>query len=105
MSFLFPSLTMIGQRHHKEDIIVGSLIGFGCAYLTYTIYWEHPFSSRLVESGVAAQPRLVYDSHSANVSAEDYELAPGSYEDGEEVDLEAQPPREGRSSCIHSVTE
>ncbi|KAI0352172.1 lipid phosphate phosphatase 1 [Trametes cingulata] len=42
-------------RHHKEDVIVGSLIGSASATFCYLIYWPNPFSS---------QPhggRVVYD--------------------------------------------
>lgn len=77
-------------RHHKEDVIVGSLIGFASAYLSYTIYWENPFSDKVYQEGLTAQPRLVYDSQAAPISASNYELANG-YQDGEELeDLEAQ---------------
>ncbi|KAM5536620.1 hypothetical protein V8D89_009715 [Ganoderma adspersum] len=31
-------------RHHKEDVIVGSLLGIACATICYLIYWPNPFS-------------------------------------------------------------
>ncbi|KAH9913976.1 lipid phosphate phosphatase 1 [Epithele typhae] len=31
-------------RHHKEDVIVGSLIGIASATICYLIYWPNPFS-------------------------------------------------------------
>lgn len=69
---------------------MGSLIGFASAYLSYTIYWENPFSDKVYQEGLTAQPRLVYDSQAAPISASNYELANG-YQDGEELeDLEAQ---------------
>ncbi|KAI0372610.1 lipid phosphate phosphatase 1 [Pilatotrama ljubarskyi] len=33
-------------RHHKEDVIVGSLIGSASATICYLIYWPNPFSSQ-----------------------------------------------------------
>lgn len=87
---LHCSHSVVSQRHHKEDIIVGSIIGFSSAYLTYTIYWQNPFSSRLYSLGTSSQPRLVYDSSATPISAEDYELA--NYEDDERPqDVEARP--------------
>jgi hypothetical protein len=32
------------QRHHKEDVVVGSFIGFSCAWLTYHFYFSSPFA-------------------------------------------------------------
>ncbi|EJF57189.1 lipid phosphate phosphatase 1 [Dichomitus squalens LYAD-421 SS1] len=31
-------------RHHKEDVIVGSLLGVVCATICYLIYWPNPFA-------------------------------------------------------------
>ncbi|KAI0629382.1 lipid phosphate phosphatase 1 [Trametes polyzona] len=33
-------------RHHKEDVIVGSLIGTACATICYLIYWPNPFTAQ-----------------------------------------------------------
>ena len=44
------------QRHHKEDVIVGSLIGAVSATICYLIYWPNPFSPQ------PHGPRVVYDS-------------------------------------------
>ncbi|KAI8996426.1 lipid phosphate phosphatase 1 [Trametes punicea] len=43
-------------RHHKEDVIVGSLIGAVSATIGYLIYWPSPFSAE--PYGV----RVVYDT-------------------------------------------
>ncbi|KAH9846127.1 lipid phosphate phosphatase 1 [Lenzites betulinus] len=42
-------------RHHKEDVIVGSLIGAGSATICYLIYWPSPFATQ------AHGARVVYD--------------------------------------------
>ncbi|KAG8901121.1 hypothetical protein FRB99_005553 [Tulasnella sp. 403] len=90
-------------RHHKEDIIVGSLIGFLSSLAAYTIYWESPFNSKVYEQGVSGQARFVYDPETtSSYTAENFEL--GTYE---EIDLEAgldsedQPPR-GRGREAHT---
>ncbi|RDX49189.1 lipid phosphate phosphatase 1 [Lentinus brumalis] len=48
-------------RHHKEDVIVGSLIGIASATICYLIYWPNPFSyqphtARVVYGAPAADP-------------------------------------------------
>ncbi|KAI0333862.1 lipid phosphate phosphatase 1 [Cubamyces sp. BRFM 1775] len=43
-------------RHHKEDVIVGSLIGAVSATICYLIYWPNPFSPQ------PHGPRVVYDN-------------------------------------------
>ncbi len=35
---------MYWQRHHKEDVIVGSLLGSTCATICYLIYFPNPFA-------------------------------------------------------------
>lgn len=47
------------QRHHKEDVIVGSLIGAFSALTTYLMYWHNPFSRRTFTRGQDG-PRMVY---------------------------------------------
>ncbi|TRM57943.1 phosphatidic acid phosphatase type 2/haloperoxidase [Schizophyllum amplum] len=42
-------------RHHKEDIIVGSLLGIGFATISYLMYWPSP----LLAEG-AHLPRMLY---------------------------------------------
>ncbi|KAI9062496.1 lipid phosphate phosphatase 1 [Trametes sanguinea] len=42
-------------RHHKEDVIVGSLIGIVCATICYHLYWASPFSAQ------PYGPRALYD--------------------------------------------
>lgn len=47
------------QRHHKEDVIAGSLIGAVSALIAYLMYWRNPFSSRTFTIGLGG-PRAVY---------------------------------------------
>ncbi|KAI0738505.1 lipid phosphate phosphatase 1 [Daedaleopsis nitida] len=48
-------------RHHKEDVIVGSLIGIASATICYLIYWPNPFSYRPYTA------RVVYGGPDADV--------------------------------------
>jgi diacylglycerol diphosphate phosphatase/phosphatidate phosphatase len=62
----FPSWSRLiltstrNQRHHKEDVIVGSLIGSVCALLTYLMYWPNPFATSTFAGGLAGRARVVY---------------------------------------------
>jgi len=62
-------------RHHKEDVIVGSLIGIFTALTAYLVYWPNPFLSR---SPDVDRPRLLYrevDLDTSMRNNEGYELA------------------------------
>ena len=48
------------QRHHAEDVVVGSIIGVICALLCYLIYWPSPFSTSNFSPGTYGQPRCLY---------------------------------------------
>jgi c-di-AMP phosphodiesterase-like protein len=48
------------QRHHKEDIIVGSFIGIVSASLSYVIFWPNPFLSNSFDVPTYGQPRVLY---------------------------------------------
>ncbi|CAL1714235.1 unnamed protein product [Somion occarium] len=66
-------------RHHKEDVIVGSLIGIGTATMAYLIYFPNPFSCSTasdMESNVN-RPRLIYrdNEHGRVRNNYNYELA------------------------------
>lgn len=66
-------------RHHKEDVIVGSIIGMGSATVCYLTYWPSPFSY-IIENAqatrTAARARLVYTNETARqTNGYDYELA------------------------------
>ena len=70
------------QRHHKEDVIVGSLIGVFTSFVGYMSYWRNPFSARFHARGLANTPRILYredtnDSHDLYRAAEidNYELS------------------------------
>jgi len=62
-------------RHHKEDVIVGSLIGIFTAFTAYLVYWPNPFATR---SPDIDRPRLVYREAELDTRRRtdyDYELA------------------------------
>ncbi|KAH8110785.1 lipid phosphate phosphatase 1 [Phellopilus nigrolimitatus] len=63
-------------RHHKEDVIVGSMIGIVCGVIGYLSYWPNPFSHRHHANRIAAEPRMLYRSNDTeDVSNNGYELA------------------------------
>ncbi|EJD08574.1 lipid phosphate phosphatase 1 [Fomitiporia mediterranea MF3/22] len=67
-------------RHHKEDVIVGGLIGILCGAVGYLSYWPNPFSHRRHSDGTTITPRLLYSNESDRLSSgetnrNDYELA------------------------------
>ncbi len=64
------------KRHHKEDVIVGSLIGFFTAATCYLIYWPNPFTS---QGPRYVYNRLVTDRPEGNY---EYELAGIEHADG-----------------------
>ncbi|KIK08841.1 hypothetical protein K443DRAFT_493371 [Laccaria amethystina LaAM-08-1] len=47
-------------RHHKEDVIVGSLIGIASAWICYLIFWPNPFSAANFDQRAFGHPRLLY---------------------------------------------
>lgn len=47
-------------RHHKEDVIVGSLIGIASAWICYLIFWPNPFSAASFDQRAFGQPRSLY---------------------------------------------
>ncbi|PVG03179.1 acid phosphatase/Vanadium-dependent haloperoxidase, partial [Serendipita vermifera] len=50
---------MEDYRHHKEDVIVGSLIGFVSAWLVFRVYFPDPFA-KVGSRESAGEPRIVY---------------------------------------------
>ena len=69
------------QRHHKEDVVVGSFIGTASAFIFYFMFWPSPFSSSSFEFGSRGQPRLLYIHPPSRV--EDFELAQAGSEEGD----------------------
>lgn len=64
------------QRHHKEDVIVGSIIGIASAAIGYSIYWPNPFSERQHAAMTASLPRRLYRNNaSSEIRNNGYELA------------------------------
>ncbi|KAG6836771.1 hypothetical protein H0H93_003549 [Arthromyces matolae] len=60
VSFCIVDVQQIGKRHHKEDVIVGSLIGILAAFGSYLIFWPNPFSHETFLDGYPALPRDLY---------------------------------------------
>ncbi|KXN87438.1 Putative lipid phosphate phosphatase 3, chloroplastic [Leucoagaricus sp. SymC.cos] len=50
------------QRHHKEDVIAGSLIGIVSAILCYLLFWPSPFHSKSFSASSATEPRDLYEA-------------------------------------------
>ena len=46
------------KRHHKEDVIVGSLIGIFSGTICYLLYWPSPFSASNFSVETMGRPRL-----------------------------------------------
>jgi len=83
-------------RHHKEDVLVGSALGFSIAFLSYSIYWPNPF--KLSTDGHSIrQPKVLYRPETSNaretretrVGEEAFELAPMVEENQPESDRRA----------------
>jgi len=45
-------------RHHKEDVIVGSVIGIFSGTICYLLYWPSPFSASSFSAETMGRPRL-----------------------------------------------
>ncbi|KAF8269816.1 lipid phosphate phosphatase 1 [Lactarius quietus] len=64
-------------RHHKEDVIVGSVIGILSGTICYLLYWPNPFSAASFSAETMGCPRLVASSVSHRSTDNDYNLVPG----------------------------
>lgn len=62
------------QRHHKEDVIAGALIGLTSSTICYFIFWPNPFSSKNVLQESPGQPRLLYTDENRNFRRTEFEL-------------------------------
>jgi Na+/proline symporter len=62
------------QRHHKEDVITGAIIGALCSAICYLAFWPSPFSSRSFTAYVYGQPRLISSEDDHRRRANDFEL-------------------------------
>ncbi|PCH36340.1 acid phosphatase/Vanadium-dependent haloperoxidase [Wolfiporia cocos MD-104 SS10] len=65
------------NRHHKEDVIVGGLIGVISATICYFIYWPSPFAPQTGTLRYSARARNVYSGAGspAETNGYAYELA------------------------------
>ncbi|KAH9066693.1 lipid phosphate phosphatase 1 [Lactarius vividus] len=64
-------------RHHKEDAIVGSVIGILSGTIGYLLYWPNPFSATSFSPDTIGCPRLVTHSVTHRSTDDDYRLVPG----------------------------
>ena len=71
------------QRHHKEDVIVGSLLGIACAVICYLTYWPSPFAQ---PQPAAFHAKVLYTNRrpGARENGYQYELAGMEHTDGAE---------------------
>ncbi|KAF5362363.1 hypothetical protein D9756_002319 [Leucocoprinus leucothites] len=49
-------------RHHKEDVIVGSLIGTISAIICYLLFWPSPIHSESFSTSATTEPRHLYEA-------------------------------------------
>ena len=64
-------IAYLRKRHHKEDVVVGSVIGIFSGAICYLLYWPNPFSASSFSAETIGRPRL-----SAINDVEGYRLAP-----------------------------
>jgi len=62
-------------RHHKEDVIVGAIIGSFTATVCYLIYWPNPFAIQTTAMTRSAGARVVYTEAEMARNEYGYELA------------------------------
>ncbi|KAF8737206.1 hypothetical protein AX14_013242 [Amanita brunnescens Koide BX004] len=48
------------NKHHAEDVVVGSMIGIISSMICYQIFWPSPFSASSFRQEVLGQPRYLY---------------------------------------------
>ncbi|KAK2463547.1 hypothetical protein APHAL10511_004298 [Amanita phalloides] len=48
------------NRHHPEDVVVGSMIGIMSSMICYHVFWPSPFSAINFRRQSIGQPRLLY---------------------------------------------
>lgn len=49
-------------RHHKEDVVIGSLIGIVSALICYLLFWPSPFRCNSFNAFGRAEPRRLYET-------------------------------------------
>ncbi|PPQ98948.1 hypothetical protein CVT24_003575 [Panaeolus cyanescens] len=61
-------------KHHKEDVVVGSLIGIISAVISYYMFWPNPFSASSFEASSNGLPRILYAHNHSRSRSMDFEL-------------------------------
>jgi hypothetical protein len=71
-------LITLRKRHHKEDVVVGSVIGIFSGTICYLLYWPNPFSASSFSAETMGRPRLaaINGVPSESGGVEGYRLAP-----------------------------
>jgi len=64
------------KRHHKEDVIVGGVIGIFSGSICYLLYWPNPFTASSFSAEAMGRPRLASDVAVGSGRDEGYRLAP-----------------------------
>ncbi|KAF8347859.1 lipid phosphate phosphatase 1 [Amanita rubescens] len=73
------------NKHHVEDVVVGSMIGFISSLICYHIFWPSPFSASSFKQHVLGLPRLLYSPEGWDDDRQaPFELA---RMDGENIDV------------------
>ncbi|KAH9072094.1 lipid phosphate phosphatase 1 [Lactarius deliciosus] len=72
----------LDYRHHKEDVIVGSVIGILSGTICYLLYWPNPFSATSFSADTIGCPRLATHIVSHRSTDDDYRLVPGGADFG-----------------------
>ncbi|EIN09506.1 phosphatidic acid phosphatase [Punctularia strigosozonata HHB-11173 SS5] len=74
---------MEDYRHHKEDVIVGSLVGILSSTICYLVYWPNPFSWRSFKDSLLGKPRILYSGRDDRRRPGDFALT--SLDDDDQV--------------------
>ncbi|KAF7430946.1 hypothetical protein PC9H_006661 [Pleurotus ostreatus] len=72
-------------RHHKEDVIVGSLIGISTATIFYLMFWPNPFYASNFQQRSSTEPRLAYTHDTYRDRNGAFELARFEVDESEAV--------------------
>ncbi|KAL4259313.1 PA-phosphatase related phosphoesterase family protein [Pleurotus pulmonarius] len=72
-------------RHHKEDVIVGSLIGISTATIFYLMFWPNPFYASNFQQRSSTEPRLAYTNDTYRDRNGAFELARFEVDESEAV--------------------
>ncbi|KAH9951202.1 lipid phosphate phosphatase 1 [Amylocystis lapponica] len=78
----YATWVAVTRRHHKEDVIVGSIIGATTATVCYLIYWPNPFAARTSNLTGSTRAKVVYTDTDTSGNEYGYELTGMEHTDG-----------------------